>query len=70
MENPDFRKLVTDEAIPHIEKLISKEETHLSFLKKNNSPQDLVDNSESFIRFCKMRLRQYENYLKGVSLDA
>jgi hypothetical protein len=63
MENTDFQKLVIDEVIPHIEKMISKEESHLSFLKDNNSPQDFVDNSEHFIRFYKMRLRQYENYL-------
>lgn len=69
MDDIEFRKLITGEVIPHLNHMISKEECHLAFLKENKAPDGYIGTSEYFLKLYKLRLRQYENYLKGVSLD-
>lgn len=68
MSKTDFKELIKKEFIPQINRMISKEEAHLEYLKKvqkdfwNEHVDAMVERSSNMLIHLNTRLKEYLDY--------
>jgi Zn-dependent oligopeptidase len=61
--NGSFMEKLEHDFIPHVMRMIDKQEDHLDFLIKNNAPEEMIQTNQKSLDQFKKRLDEYTDYL-------
>ena len=58
-----MKQLVVLNVLPHIERMIEKEEQHLCWLESKDAPKEIIENSKSFLNHLQQRYKEYVDFI-------